>query len=121
MVLKISKVRRESMNKEFEEALKELSPFERELAILIYRMTVALEQIASAMVDDGIVLWQTMTPFADKKCAVCDGVVYEQAHYTAVEGDLVVYVGSNECVIALARCMKETGLSLEEAVNNYEN
>lgn len=63
----------------------------------------------------------TMTPFADKKCAVCDGVVYEQAHYTAVEGDLVVYVGSNECVIALARCMKETGLSLEEAVNNYEN
>ena len=56
-----------------------------------------------------------MKPFKDIKCAVCNGVVYDRAHFTAVEGTLTVYIGSGKCVIALVRSMKELGLSLKEA------
>lgn len=56
-----------------------------------------------------------MNPIENITCAVCNGVVYKEAHYEVVEGDLRVFLGSNECAIAIARSMKETGLSLKEA------
>jgi len=55
-----------------------------------------------------------MTPFENTKCAVCHGVVYKEAHFTAYEDGLTIYLGSNSCVIALARTMY-AGASLKEA------
>lgn len=59
----------------------------------------------------------TMTPFTHRNCAVCGGVVYLEAHFIAKEGDTIAYLGSNQCVIALARCMQEMGLSLSDAIS----
>lgn len=44
-----------------------------------------------------------------EKCAVCDGIVYEEAHYEAIEGSTRVLVGSHECIIALAKCQLAGG------------